>query len=45
MRLHLVLPTVEPPHVTLPETCPHDGCPGRHFQHHQTVAKPLRDTV
>jgi transposase-like protein len=45
MRLHLVLPTVEPTNVTLPETCPHDGCPGRHFQYHQTVDKPLRDTV
>jgi len=45
MRLHLILPTVEPTNVALPEVCPHPGCQGRHFQRHQTVDKPLRDTV
>jgi transposase-like protein len=45
MRLHLILPRVEPNVITLPSTCPYEDCEGTHFQHHQEVMKPLRDTV
>ena len=45
MRLHLILPRVEPAVITMPSTCPYEGCEGMHFRHHQEVAKPLRDTV
>jgi len=45
MRLHLILPRVEPTVMSLPASCPYEGCQGIHFRHHQEVAKPLRDTV
>jgi transposase-like protein len=45
MRLQLVLPQVKPTVVTLPSVCPQGDCPGTHFQHHQVVIKPLKDTV
>jgi len=43
MRLHLVLPRVEPTNVKAPTVCP--ACGGRHLRLHQEVEKPLRDTV
>lgn len=45
MRLHLILPRVEPEQIIPPTACPHAGCPGRHFRLHQGVGKALRDTV
>lgn len=45
MRLHLILPRVEPEQIIPPSACPHAGCPGRHFRLHQGVGKALRDTV
>jgi transposase-like protein len=45
MRLQLILPQVEPTVVILPSVCPREDCPGTHFQHHQAVVKPLKDTV
>jgi hypothetical protein len=45
MRLHLILPRVEPETIIPPNACPHLGCTGRHFRLHQSVAKPVRDTV
>jgi hypothetical protein len=42
MRLHLVLPRVEPNVIILPSTCPYEDCEGTHFQHYQEVTKPLR---
>jgi hypothetical protein len=34
MRLHLILPRVEPSVIILPSTCPCKDCEGTHFQHH-----------
>lgn len=45
MRLHLILPRVEPRVMTPPSVCPYQGCGGRHFQLHQEVPKAIRDTV
>jgi transposase-like protein len=44
MRLHMILPRVEPDIFVLPAACPYPGCTCTHFQRHQTVAKPLLDT-
>lgn len=44
MRLKLILPTVDPGHLLAPDVCPRPGCRGRHFQLHQSVPKPVRDT-
>jgi hypothetical protein len=44
MRLSLILPPVQPDRYPALETCPAADCGGRHFQHWQRVAKPLRDT-
>ena len=44
MRLELMLPRVKPDEFKRQFVCPHEGCEGRHFQHHQEVAKPLKDT-
>lgn len=43
MRLHLILPRVEPTNVEVPARCP--TCGGKHLRLHQGVDKPLRDTV
>jgi transposase-like protein len=43
MRLQLILPRVEPGEIQMPTECPHGGCGGRHFRHHQEVDKPLKD--
>ena len=45
MRLHLILPRVEPTGFKLPLICPYEDCQGAHFEHHQEVPKPLKDTV
>jgi hypothetical protein len=45
MRLSLILPSVHPERYPAVELCPYAGCGGRHVQHWQAVAKPLRDTV
>jgi hypothetical protein len=45
MRLQLILPRLEPTVMTLPATCPYGDCQGAHFQHHQEVPKPVKDTV
>lgn len=44
MRLQLILPQVVPTEIRPPTNCPYKGCEGRHFQFHQAVEKPLRDT-
>lgn len=44
MRLQLILPQVGPTKIELPSGCPYEGCDGQHFQFHQAVEKPLRDT-
>lgn len=44
MRLHLILPRVEPEKINPPSECPHKDCDGTRFQFLQAVEKPLRDT-
>ena len=44
MRLRLILPQVEPSELNKPAVCPDKDCQGRHFEHHQEVDKPLKDT-
>ena len=44
MRLQLILPQVLPMEIDAPTVCPYKGCDGRHFEFHQVVEKPLRDT-
>jgi hypothetical protein len=44
MRLRLILPPVQPDRYPPVAHCPYAACGGRHFQHWQTVPKPLRDT-
>jgi transposase-like protein len=44
MRLQLILPQVKPMEFKKPLVCPHRDCQGRHFEHHQEVDKPLKDT-
>jgi len=44
VRLHLILPRVEPDAFALPTMCPHPSCTSTHFRRHQTVAKPLVDS-
>lgn len=44
MRLELILPQVRPTEFEEPLICPHRNCQGRHFEHHQEVDKPLKDT-
>jgi len=45
MRLHLLLPKVEPKEITPPSTCANPKCQGRKFRFHQPVSKALRDTI
>ena len=45
MRLQLILPSLEPMVMTRPSICPHEGCRGARFQHHQEVPKPVKDAV
>jgi transposase len=44
MRLHLILPRVEPEEIKAPSESPYEDCDGTHFQLWQEVEKPLRDT-
>jgi len=44
MRLELVLPQVKPEEFKKPLVCPHKHCQCRHFECHQEVDKPLKDT-
>jgi transposase-like protein len=44
MRLHMILPRVEPNEFKVPTACPNPGCGGKHLELHQTVVKPLKDT-
>ena len=44
MRLELILPQVNPEEFKKPLVCPQKGCQGRHFEHHQEVDKPVKDT-
>jgi len=45
MRLHLILPRVDPAKMPQPLTCRYADCQGKHLRLHQRVSKPLRDTV
>ena len=45
MRLHLILPRVEPAVLTPPATCPYPKCQGSHLRLHQRVPKGVRDTL
>lgn len=44
MRLHMILPRVEPSEFKVPTVCLHPGCGGKHLELHQTVVKPVKDT-
>lgn len=44
MRLHLILPRVEPDEIEPPSECPSEDCDGTCLQLWQKVEKPLRDT-
>lgn len=44
MRLQLILPRVDPTVFDMPTVCPMKECQGKHFEHHQEVIKPLKDT-
>jgi len=45
MRLHLILPRVEPDNITPPTKCPKPKCGSKQLYFHQQVQKPLRDTA
>ena len=45
MRLHPVLPCVEPKRIAGLSGCRYEGCQGTRFRFHQSVKKPTRDTV
>lgn len=45
MRLHLILPVVEPNHYSQPQQCANPTCPGKYFRVRQEVGKALRDTL
>lgn len=45
MRLHLILPRVEPTQIVPPSKCGYEGCRSRYFGFHQEVPKAVRDTV
>jgi hypothetical protein len=44
MRLHMILPRVEPDEIEPPSECPFEDCDGTYLQLWQKVEKPLRDT-
>ncbi len=44
MRLQLILPHMKPTEYEMPLVYPYEYCQGRHFQHHQEVDKPVKDT-
>src|SRR2546423_7342439 len=45
MRLHLLLPKVDPKAIAEPSKCPYADCTGKRVQLHQPVNKAVRDTV
>jgi transposase-like protein len=45
MRLHLLLPKVEPKEISFPSECVYAGCGSKQVQMHQPVEKALRDTM
>jgi len=45
MRLELILPQVKPTEFKKLLVCPHRDCQGRHFEYHQEVDRPLKDTA
>ena len=45
MRLHLILPRVEPDLVLPPTACPNARRGGQPFRRHQSATQPVRDTV
>jgi hypothetical protein len=45
MRLPLILLQVQSMEFKEPLVCPHRGREGRHFERHQEVDKPLKDTT
>lgn len=44
MRLHLILPRVNPDELVQRSVCPYEGCQGKYFEHHQAVKKAVQDT-
>ncbi len=44
MKLHLLLPRVEPETLVEPTTCPYAGCDGKRLRWHQDVPKAIGDT-
>lgn len=44
MRLHMILPRVEPSEFKVLTVCLYPGCGGKHLELHQTVVKPVKDT-
>src|SRR2546430_17639911 len=45
MRLHLLLPKVDPKAIAEPSKCPYADCTGKRVQLHQPGNKAVRDTV
>ena len=45
MRLHLLLPKVNPKAMAVPSKCGYSDCPSKQVRLHQPVKKALRDTV
>ena len=41
--LQIILPQIEPLHISAPARCPIETCSGTTFRLHQKVVKPLRD--
>ncbi len=45
MRLHLLLPKVDPKALPVPSKCVYPDCTSQQVRFHQPVKKALRDTV
>jgi hypothetical protein len=45
MRLHVLLPKVDPKGLAVPSKCGYPDCSSKQVQMHQPVQKALRDTV
>src|SRR5258708_28349485 len=45
MRLHLLLPKVDPKAMAVPSKCAYADCTSQQVRLHQPVSKALRDTV
>jgi hypothetical protein len=44
MRLELILPQENAAEHKESSVCPYEDCQGRHFEDHQALDKPLKDT-